>query len=121
MKHTTQTVSGHGRGKFLGYPTLNLVIPEGFSSDFGIYAGKVWLENKVFLGAFHYGPVPTYKQQEASLEVFVLDTDIPKKPKVVSFSLVKKLREIVAFERQEELIAQIAKDVALTKQMLDTI
>lgn len=45
QRYTTPIVSGHGRGKLLGYPTFNLVIPEDFDAAHGIYACWVWLHS----------------------------------------------------------------------------
>ena len=62
MKFTTQVIKGQGRGKALGYPTFNLKIPVGFKAKLGIYAGSVWVNNKKYLGAFHFGPIPVFNK-----------------------------------------------------------
>lgn len=119
MKHQAKVISGYGRGKFLGYPTLNLTLPQQFSYKQGIYAGWVWLETDRYMGAFHYGPVPTFDQKEPSLEVFVLDKTIHQPPETITFELIQWLRRIVSFESKQALISQIKKDVAQTNRILD--
>lgn len=121
MRYTTTIVSGHGRGKFLGYPTLNMVIPNSFSQKQGIYAGYVWIDDKQFLGAFHYGPVPTFDQTELSLEVFVLDANISKNIHGISFELVHYLRPVASFSDKEALIKQIKADVIESRKLLESL
>ncbi len=106
---------GKGRGKLLGYPTINLVIPEKFDEQEGIYAGLVWIEKKRYKGAFHYGPVPTFEEDAKSLEVFLIDTDendLRNLERVtIKIELVKKIRDIVKFSTIQELSKQIKQDI----------
>jgi len=114
----TNVITGHGRGKGLGYPTLNLTIPKNLTLSHGIYAGTVTFANITYKGAFHFGPIPLFKEKSPSLEVFVLDTDIKTPPKSVQFRLIKKLRNIRSFSSKKALVSQILKDVAATRMIL---
>jgi len=118
MWYRSKVISGYGRGKLLGYPTLNLVIPDQLNVRHGIYAGYTKVGQKTYKGAFHFGPIPTFKDDIPSLEVFVLDTSFGTKPTKIKFKLVKHLRPIKAFSSQEDLITQITKDVKQTNQLL---
>jgi riboflavin kinase/FMN adenylyltransferase len=118
MKYTSKVISGHGRGKSLGFPTLNLEIPKSFPYQPGIYAGWVYL-NQPHQGAFHYGPIPAFHQDSYALEVFVLETDIPTPPAVISFELLHYLRPIKNFDSPQDLSTQIASDVAITHRLLN--
>ena len=73
MTFTTRQIKGHGRGKLLGFPTINMEIPTGMDLLEGIYAAWISIGGKTFMGALHYGPVPVFGQQTNSLEVFLLD------------------------------------------------
>lgn len=117
-KFTTQIVTGHGRGRYLGYPTINMKIPAEIDLEFGIYAGFVWLEGTKYYGAFHYGSVPTFDQQVPSLEVFVLDTTLDIIPDLIEFELIKKLREIIKFDSSEDLVSQIKVDIVKARNLL---
>jgi len=64
MKFESTQTKGKGRGKLMGFPTINLKIPANFELEDGIYAAKVNIENKVFVGALHYGPVPTFNEEK---------------------------------------------------------
>ncbi len=117
--HKLKVITGQGRGqKILGYPTLNLTIPKDFNYKLGIYAGWVYIEKTPYKGAFHYGPIPTFNSHQNSLEVFILNTDIPTPPPNVEIELVKYLRPIKAFETPQQLTDQITLDVAQTNSIL---
>ncbi len=112
-------ISGKGRGKGMGFPTLNLQIPPQLDALHGIYAGWVWIGEQQFQGAFHYGPIPTFQDAGVSLEVYLLDSDIEVPPKAVRFELVKRLREVRTFDSVEALVAQIELDVKQCKEVLE--
>lgn len=128
-KHTirliTKKVKGKGRGKFLGYPTINMVIPKSLSTQDGIYASRVWIGEKEYKGALHYGPIPTFADDTKSLEVFLLDTkskDIDShlrgNSEKITVEFVKWLRPVLKFEGEKDLIDQIGKDVMDVRKIL---
>ena len=117
---SAKVITGYRRGKILGFPTLNLTIPSDFNFQPGIYAGWVFIGQTKFMGAFHYGPVPTFDQPDNSLEVFVLNTSFNSTPSQVNFQLVKHLRAIKTFTSPDHLATQIKKDVLLTEEILST-
>lgn len=114
----TPVISGKGRGKQMGFPTLNLVIPNDLTAEHGIYAGWVWIDGEKYQGAFHFGPIPAFQDPQPSLEVFLLDTDIDEPPKEVRVELVKYLREVRNFPSVEALVTQINKDVSDCREVL---
>lgn len=120
MKFESTHAKGKGRGKPMGFPTINLKIPDNFGLQDGIYAAKVNIENKIFVGALHFGPVPTFDENEKSLEVYLIEVtnddlinyglenlDLIK----IKVEIIKYLRPIIKFESKEELIRQIDDDV----------
>ncbi len=119
---TTPHVFGHGRGKLLGFPTINMQIPQDFALEAGIYAAWVSISGHRFKGALHYGPVPVFDQHELSLEVFLLDVseqeigDID----VLTVEPVKRIREVRTFANSYELTQQIEKDVQEVKALLSS-
>lgn len=118
MAILTEVISGHGRGKEMGFPTLNLVIPKSLTDKHGIYAGWVWIDTKKYQGAFHFGPIPTFQDPQPSLEVYLLNTDIDIPPTQIEFELVQFLREIRNFDSVDQLVKQIALDVESCKNIL---
>jgi FAD synthase len=113
IRYRTIVVPGHGRGKGMGIPTLNLKAPIRFPYQHGIYAGYVWLKGARYQGAFHYGPVPTFNQSEVSLEVFLLHRRRDIAQRSITFQLVQYLRPIMQFSSKHLLLDQIRRDVAL--------
>ncbi len=120
MVYRTEKIKGKGRGKLLGYPTINLEIPSNFNEEEGIYAGWVWIGIKKYKGAFHFGPVPTFHEKEKSLEVFLIGADERdlKNIDAVEIELVKKTRDVVNFSSQENLIKQIGIDIGEIQRIL---
>ena len=48
----------------MGFPTINLAIPKGFSVENGVYAVKVRLGAELYNGALHYGPIPVFGENK---------------------------------------------------------
>ena len=118
MKYTTKVVSGKGRGKRLGFPTFNLLFPQTFNLRHGIHASWVWVKGKKYPGALHYGPIPVFKQQAPTLEVFVINYHASIPISTIDFEPVKYLRPIKNFASKGALKSQIAKDVAAVRTIL---
>lgn len=124
MKFESTHIKGKGRGKPMGFPTVNLKIPENFKLKDGIYAVKVTIENKVFIGALHYGPVPTFGELQKSLEVYLIEVKQADYEllenldgKIIKIEIVKYLRPVTKFNSKEELIEQIKNDVRKIKSL----
>jgi riboflavin kinase/FMN adenylyltransferase len=124
MQFVSTHVTGKGRGKPMGFPTINLRIPDDFELKDGVYAAKITIEKNVFKGALHYGPVPTFGEPEKTLEVYLIGvtesdlvndglTDLDKK--IIKVEVLKYLRPITKFRLVEDLIKQIEEDVAAIK------
>jgi len=111
MRFSAKVKSGKQRGREIGFPTFNLIIPREFNTKFGVYAAKVWLGGGEYLGALHYGPVPTYGDDEPVLEIYVLNYDSDEPIELLEFELSDYLREIRKFDNMEYLKRQIEIDV----------
>lgn len=121
MKFSSTQIKGKGRGKLIGFPTINLKIPVNFELEDGIYAAKVNIEDKIFSGALHYGPVPTFNESEKSLEVYLIGLNDNKlenlEGKIIKVEIIKYLRPVIKFNSKEELIKQIKEDVINIKKI----
>lgn len=99
----------------MGFPTINLKIPDNFDLKNGIYAVKVTIEKKVFKGALHYGPVPTFGELQKSLEVYLIDAVSNElenmNGKFIKIEVIKFLRDVIKFKLVEDLVKQIKEDV----------
>ncbi|MEI6660070.1 MAG: riboflavin kinase [bacterium] len=122
MIFKSRQIRGAGRGKGIGFPTINLTIPDSLVLDDGIYASWVEIEGKPYKGALHYGPTPTFNQKENTLEVYLLDITDDNFPETVdkdiTIDIVEILRGVERFETTDALVEQIARDVEKTRLIL---
>lgn len=115
-------VSGDRRGRDLGYPTANMVVPaEILLPADGIYAG--WYGRPggaVHPAAISLGRRPTFgPDADASLlEAHLLDFDGDLYGERASVRFVSRLRGEERFDDVPALVAQIADDVAATRAIL---
>lgn len=118
MVYKTSVISGRGRGRRIGFPTINMEIPEGLGATHGIYAGWVYAGGKRHPAAIHFGPVPTFQEVAPTLEAYVLDGTLPSLPRDIEFEFVAHVRDIRLFLNAEELAAQIKSDVEDVEKIL---
>ena len=105
-------VAGDARGGTLGFPTANLrpdstlLVPA-----FGIYAGAA----QGHRAAISIGTNPHYGGDERRIEAFLLDFEGDLYGRRLVLELWSRLRDERAFESEQELVAQIARDVEETR------
>ncbi|MEO8289594.1 MAG: riboflavin biosynthesis protein RibF [Gaiellaceae bacterium] len=105
-------VSGDQRGGTLGFPTANLAVgPHILVPEFGIYAGAA-LGGRA---AVSIGVNPHYGGSERRIEAFLLDFDGDLYGQHLRIELWERLRDERAFESEDDLVRQIAADVAATR------
>lgn len=118
MLFTARVITGAGRGKDLGTPTLNLDlrdISEGIEE--GIYAGWAKIDGIWHMSAIHYGPRPVFKDSTA-FEAYLLDTTVERTPDTLEIVLVERLRDVLDFPSPTALMKQIEDDVIQTRAIL---
>jgi len=105
-------VAGDQRGGTLGFPTANLAVdPALLVPAYGIYAGFA-LGTRA---AISIGVNPHYGGTDRRIEAFLLDFEGDLYGDEVRVELWQRLRDERAFESEEELVAQIARDVEETR------
>ncbi|MBO1753334.1 bifunctional riboflavin kinase/FAD synthetase [Actinotalea sp. BY-33] len=120
-------VHGDARGRDLGYPTANLGQDmRGTVPADGVYAG--WLRRPGLPDglpdgylpvAISIGTNPTFDEVQRRVEAYVLDrTDLDLYDEEVVLELVARLRPTVRFDTVEDLVTQMAKDVARARDLL---
>ena len=113
-------VHGAGRGRGLGYPTINIATPSDrqLPAD-GIYAMRVASGDEVLAAAANLGVRPTFETSGARLlEAYLLDVDRGLYGRQVEARFVARIRDERRFASGEELHAQIAKDVEAVRAAL---
>jgi riboflavin kinase/FMN adenylyltransferase len=101
-------VAGDSRGGTLGFPTANLQLdPHLLAPAYGIYAGGALGRR----AAVSVGVNPHYGGSERRIEAFLLDFEGDLYGERLRLELWERLREERAFASEEELVAQIGRDV----------
>ncbi len=106
-------VGGDQRGGTLGYPTANLSVdPALLVPRYGIYAGAA-LGHRA---AISIGLNPHYGGEERRIEPHLLDFEGDLYGRRLVVELWQRLRDEQAFGSEAELVDQIARDVAATRE-----
>lgn len=113
---------GDRRGRQLGFPTANVAVSEliCLPAD-GVYAGWYLRPDGVRLpAALSLGRRPTFYEEAdlALLEAYVLDFDGDLYGETARVEFVAHLRGQLRFDSVGDLVAQMDRDVATTRQVL---
>jgi riboflavin kinase/FMN adenylyltransferase len=107
-----EVVGGDQRGAELGFPTANLAVPEHLLVPAnGIYAGAAGDQR----AAISIGVNPHFGGRERRVEAFLLDWSGDLYGERLVLQVWRRLREERAFASDDELVAQIARDVEDTR------
>jgi riboflavin kinase/FMN adenylyltransferase len=105
-------VLGDQRGGTLGYPTANLSVPADLLVPaYGIYAGS----SRGHRAAISIGVNPHYGGGERRIEPHLLDFDGDLYGQRLVVELWRRLRDERAFASEDDLVAQITRDVEETR------
>ena len=105
-------VTGDARGGTLGFPTANLRLePDLLVPAYGIYAGAA----DGHRAAISIGTNPHYGGAERRVEAHLLDFEGDLYGRRLIVELWRRLRDEQSFASEEELVAQIGRDVEETR------
>jgi riboflavin kinase/FMN adenylyltransferase len=114
--------SGAGRGARLGFPTANLHEIVQMLPQEAVYAAVAQLDDdSLHLSAVNIGPQPTFCDSHARVEAHVLDWHNGLAGRRVGLYFLERLRGQTRFGSVDELVAQIARDVAATRAQADAL
>jgi riboflavin kinase/FMN adenylyltransferase len=114
-----EVVTGHGRGRGLGYPTANLRTgPRLLLPGQGIYAGIAEHGGRRYRAAIDCGTNPTFGVEPLHVEAFLLgfEGDLPGEP--LSIEFWARLRDEIRYDSSDGLIAAIEADVVRTQELV---
>lgn len=114
-------VRGDGRGKMLGWPTINVATAHEVLPQDGVYASKVWLPelDRMFDAVTNVGSRPTFPdggQKVVESHLFGFHGEIYGK--AVELCFLERLRGEEAFPSAEALTSQIEKDAGRAREYL---
>jgi len=113
-----QVVSGVGKGKKIGVPTINLN-PSGVDLAHGIYVCKVVFPGLIFWGVMHFGPRPTFGEEEVTLETYLFDFGTETKvPGNLELEVFDYIRPVKHFENAELMVKEIENDVKIAQEKI---
>jgi len=117
---TGRVTAGDGRGRLLGFPTLNLALPSSrkLLPPVGVYAVRVVSAAGTFGGMMNLGPRPTFGDEAVSLEVHVFDASGDWYGRPVGVQFVARLRDTMAFSGPDQLVAQLNADALNARRAL---
>jgi riboflavin kinase/FMN adenylyltransferase len=112
-------IRGDGRGRQLGYPTANVHTERyaAIPAD-GVYAGRVVLGRRRLPAAISVGTKPTFEGRERTVEAYVLDFDEDIYGDEMGVQFTARLRGQERYDRIQDLVAEIARDVERTRQLV---
>jgi riboflavin kinase/FMN adenylyltransferase len=115
-----RVISGNHRGVRLGFPTANIAPDKELVPARGVYAVRILREGKSHDGVLNIGFNPTFADKKRSVEVHIFDfqQDIYGEPIEILF--IERIRDEVRFESPEKLIAQIGRDIARAREILQS-
>ena len=103
--------SGDGRGRTLGFPTVNLPIPEGRALlPNGVYATVAHTVKGNFPSVTNVGTCPTFGERLVHAETHLCEFSGDLYGEVIDVQFLKRLRDEKTFSSKEELIKQINID-----------
>ena len=119
-RFSARVVSGSGRGKTLGVPTLNMDLRD-VPADLlgGVFAAWVTSDGKRSPSALYHGPRPTFGDTR-SCEAHLIDTVIPSPPEIVDVEIVEFLRGVSTYPSAEALSKQMMDDIQKARDILGT-
>ena len=112
-------VEGKQLGRKLGFPTANLILPQGILiPKRGVYATEVFVEGVVYPAVTNVGERPTVNGQNVNVECYLLDFAGDLYGKEITVAFCEFLRPEQKFDSLDALRAQIATDTDKVREML---
>ena len=116
-----RVVSGHRRGRNMGFPTANLASVTELLPGDGIYATILELQNHCWLSVSSVGRNPTFGEGSRTVEAFILDFAGDIYGEAVKLSFVQRIREERMFAQIEDLVTQMREDVQAARAIFDQL
>jgi riboflavin kinase/FMN adenylyltransferase len=110
---------GAGRGRGLGFPTINLGSLDVLVPAEGVYAARAYVEGRGpgWPAACNIGPNPTFGDHARKVEAHLVGFEGDLYGKTVELDLLRRLRATRPFSNVEDLLAQIRADVDETRRI----
>ena len=113
ISYTGTVVRGKRLGSSIGFPTANIQLHNLTQLPrFGVYAVRVHIDKKTYLGCLNIGINPTVESNlDTKIEIHILEFEENIYDKDISFELIEFIRDEKKFGSIDDLTAQIQLDV----------
>ncbi|RCL00547.1 MAG: FMN adenylyltransferase [Candidatus Tokpelaia sp. JSC189] len=120
---SAEVVHGSAFGRILGFPTANMALTSQKNLALGIYAVRFRCpDGKIYDGVASFGHRPTVNETvEPVLETYIFDFSSDLYGKICSVSFFSFLRGEKKFDNLDLLIAQMHRDEAKARAVLEKI
>lgn len=107
-----EVVRGEGRGRALGFPTINVEVADRrkLLPPDGVYAVRVEWSGGRSGAMMHMGPRPTFGDTRSTMEAHLFDDTSDLYGRQVKVTWVRRLRDVQAFPDAGTLRAQLTTD-----------
>jgi riboflavin kinase / FMN adenylyltransferase len=109
---------GHKRGRDLGFPTANMVLPPDTPLAQGIYAVRMAVAGGVYEGVASFGRRPTFDNGAPVMETWLFDFDQDIYGENARVEFASFIRPELKFASVETLVAQMRDDAAEARGVL---
>lgn len=117
---TGKVIPGRGLGHTLGIPTANMALPEDvICPKHGVYACKALVDGREYLAVTNIGNRPTVAGHHVTVEPWLLDFERDLYGKTITLQFYEFLRPEQKFTDLDELKAEILKNAAQTRKILE--
>jgi riboflavin kinase/FMN adenylyltransferase len=116
-------VAGDARGRLLGFPTINVDVPDArkLLPPDGVYAVRVEGSRGRFDGMMNLGGRPTFGDERRRIEAHLFDADGDFYGDRVDVAFVARLRDTMRFPGPDALVAQLRLDADAARRALTAL
>lgn len=111
-------IGGNQLGRKLGFPTANIALTDDCAIENGVYASKVYLNDKLYYAMTNVGVRPSVDGSKRLLETHLFDFEGVLYGSTLRVELVEKIRDEQKFSSVEALKDQISKDSTRIKEIM---
>ncbi len=112
-----KVVTGDGRGKTIGFPTINIAFGRRLLPIAGVFAVTITITNTAYKGVANIGTKPTFDGKNTTLEVHIFNFNKEIYNHRVTVNFIDKIRNEQKFSTIDELKKQIIIDINLAKKI----
>ena len=108
-------ITGDGRGRTIGFPTINLKTDFPLIPKRGVYISELEIDGKKFQAVTNIGYNPTFDGQSQTIETYILDFSQDLYSREIALYFLDRIRDEVKFGSVDELKDRIWKDVDIAR------